>query len=141
MQRKWTTQQKQRRIGFTLLEVLIVLAIIGVIAAMAIPQLLGQQKKANIKITKSAIVSLEQSAKLYAVDNSGEPPSSIEEMMKETEDGTEPLLDKLPTDAWNRQLHYEIGGPAGKNKPSIWSNGPNDDEEQLINNWEVKEVN
>ena len=141
MQRKRTTQRRQKRIGFTLLEVLIVLAIIGVIAAMAIPQLLGQQKAANIKITKTAISNLENAAKLYAVGNSGEPPTSVEEMMKEPADGTAPLLDKIPTDAWNVPLHYEYpNGPGGKNNPSIWSNGPNDQKQYLINNWEDKQV-
>ncbi|MBT5019750.1 type II secretion system protein GspG [bacterium] len=136
--------KRQMRGGFTLLEVLIVLAIIGVIAAMAVPRLLGQQQSANIKVSKTAITNLEQAAKLYAVDNSGEPPTSIDELLNKREDGTAALLDKLPTDAWNNELHYEYSRSKDSDfdGPKIWSNGPNTKDEKGsgddINNWDDK---
>lgn len=132
-----------KRHGFTLLEVLIVLAIIGVIAAMAVPRLLGQQQSANIKVTKTAITNLEQSAKLYAVDNLGEPPESIEVMLQKREDGTAPILDKMPIDAWNEPLNYEYPNTrAETDGPAIWSNGKNRKNDNGsgddINNWDDK---
>jgi prepilin-type N-terminal cleavage/methylation domain-containing protein len=52
-------RRKQLRRGFTLLEVLLVLAIIGVIAAFAVPQLLGTQQKANVDATRIHIRDFE----------------------------------------------------------------------------------
>ena len=99
---------------------------------MAVPRLLGQQQSANIKVSKTAITNLEQAAKLYAVDNSGEPPTSIDELLNKREDGTAALLDKLPTDAWNNELHYEYSRSKDSDfdGPKIWSNGPNTKDEK-----------
>lgn len=141
MQRR--VDNKRKRSAFTLLEVLIVLAIIGVIAAMAVPRLLGQQQSANIKVSKTAIQNLEQAAKLYAVDNNGEPPESIEAMLAKREDGSPAVLDKMPTDAWNEPLNYEYPNTrADTEGPAIWSNGKNRKNDNGsgddINNWADK---
>lgn len=58
------TRRSLSRGGFTLMELLIVLAIIGVIAAIAVPSFLGQQKKANVKATQASIHGLESAARL-----------------------------------------------------------------------------
>lgn len=50
----------RNRRGFTLMEVLLVLAILGVIAAMVVPQLLGRQQKANEDAARMSIHGLEQ---------------------------------------------------------------------------------
>ena len=53
--------RRSRRAGFTLLELLIVLAIIVVIAAMVVPNLIGSQQKANEDVTLATIKSIEKS--------------------------------------------------------------------------------
>ena len=101
-----TYRQKARR-GFTLLEMLIVLAIILVVAAMVVPNLLGRQKKANIEATKASIAGLEKALKLFSVDNNGEYPLGgddiLIEMLEPQEDLNgqvlDPLLEKVPVDA------------------------------------------
>jgi len=130
----------RRRTGFTLLEILIVLAIIGVIAAMAVPRLLGQQQAAFIKQTKIAIADLEKTAELYAVGNQGTFPESIQVLMQKKEDGTSALLDKVPTDAWGTPLSYEYPNTkASSDRPAVWSYGKNRQNENGggddINNW------
>ena len=124
--------RKQRRRGFTLLEMLIVLAIILVVAAMVVPNLLGRQKTANIKTTKASIAGLENALKQYAVENGAEFPVGgqevLEQLVTPIEDPTtgrvsEPMLDKIPLDAWGQPLYYQYDGSTLR--PQIWSSGPN----------------
>ena len=139
----------QRRAAFTLLELIIVLAILAVLAAMVMPNLLGQQKKANIKATQNSINGLESTLKMYAADrNQGEYPAGGQEVLElliatEDEDGEpmQPALEDEPLDAWGRAFFYEY--PTTKSdtpKPAIWSAGPNGQDEQGggddITNWE-----
>ena len=140
-------QSRTRRRGFTLLELLIVLAILGVIAAMVVPNLLGSQKKANIQATEASIHGLEQALKLYAVSNGGEYPSGgtdVYELLMANKDAegnsVEPLLSEVPKDAWGQELNYEY--PSTKHEsgtPAIWSAGPDKSDEQGsgddISNW------
>lgn len=142
-------RQSVLRRGFTLLEMLIVLAIILVVAAMVVPNLLGRQKKANIQATKVSISGLEKTLKLYSVDNAGEYPMGGDEvlvdLMEPVEDASgtliEPVLDEIPKDAWGEILHYEYPNSKSQNttKPAIWSSGPNKSNEDGsgddINNW------
>jgi general secretion pathway protein G len=133
--------RRVRRQGFTLLEILIVLAIIGVIAAMAVPRLLGQQREANVKITKQAIANLQQAVEIYAVGNNGEPPQTIDLLLQPAHPGAEPILDKVPVDAWGQPLFYEYPNTkASTSNPAIWSGGPNRKNDNGggddINNWD-----
>ena len=143
------TKRKARR-GFTLLEVLLVIVILGVIAAMVVPQLMGRQKKANRDLTRVSIQGLETALKLYAADHYGEYPEGSQEVLaqllepEERTDGqiTEQYLDKRPLDAWNEMLYYEYPNNKAQGpttKPAIWSSGPNRQDDQGsgddINNW------
>ena len=148
MQRK-ITQRRQRR-GFTLIEVLLVLAILGVIAAMVVPNLLGRQRQANIDAAKLSITNVEQTLDLYAVDHNGDYPTTAEglEVLLVAPNNDEkwkgPYLKDVkavPVDPWSRPLQYEYPGQHnGNTKPDISSGGPDkafgtaDD----ITNWEAK---
>lgn len=143
--------RRPQRGGFSLLELLIVLAIIGVIAAMVVPQLLGRQQQAMEDATRSSIHGLEQALKLYAVEqNDGYYPEGgqdvLELLMNPTDRNGQPLpayLEQIPTDAWDEPLYYQYP-PSHQtiDKPDIWSSGPNRQDENGsgddINNWEVE---
>ncbi|QDT93517.1 type II secretion system protein GspG [Gimesia algae] len=145
------SQTKPQRRGFTLLEMLIVLGIILVIAAMVVPNLLGSQKKANIKATRASIHNLEQAFKLYATENNGEYPQGGPEqlellMQPVSSDGqaAEPFIESIPLDAWGEVFHYEYPNNKAKStKPAIWSSGPNQQDENGsgddVNNWDLNE--
>jgi general secretion pathway protein G len=144
------TSQHARRGGFTLLEVLLVLAILGVIAAIVVPNLLGSQQKANIDQTRININNLENALRMYAIDHGGAWPSGGSEQMiaalmqPKDRDGQpmRPYLEQVPRDAWGNPFNYRYPGqnhPPNVDKPDIWSNGPNQQNEDGggddVNNW------
>ena len=141
--------RRQTRRGFTLLEVLLVLAILGVIAAMVVPNLLGRLKTSKINAAKSSVRALESTLKLYAADHDGEYPEGDQDALALLLEQTvlngrtvEPLLDRPPTDPWGQLLYYEYPNEKAPSStlPAIWSSGPdkkNDDGAgDDINNWD-----
>jgi general secretion pathway protein G len=145
MKRTSLILSRHGRRGFTLTEVLLVLAILGVIAAMVVPNLLAQQKNALARQTKINIAGLESAAKNYAVGHDGEFPRDINSMLNPGQDASgkpvAPSLEKIPKDAWNIPLNYEYPNSksAGVDKPAIWSSGQNKQNEEGagddLNNW------
>ena len=145
MTKRSSNCQSRHRHGFTLTEVLLVLAILGVIAAMVAPNLLARQQEANKKTTRSNIAAFENIAKQYAVDHEGEWPKDSNLLLNPGQDanGKQQLayVEKVPKDAWNQPLFYEYpnGKTSGIDKPAIWSAGPNKQNEEGsgddINNW------
>jgi general secretion pathway protein G len=141
-------RSRRRSRGFTLLEVLLVVAILGVIAAMVVPQLLGRQQKAMIDTTRASITGLEQALKLYAIDHDGEFPTGSQDALNNLMQPVDrygqpmqPYLEKLPVDAWGELLLYEYPNTKSQQStvPAIWSAGPNKQNENGagddINNW------
>ena len=59
--------------GFTLIELMIVIAIIGILAAVAIPQLTGVRGEANVSAVQSELKNLQTSLEMYYVQNSSYP--------------------------------------------------------------------
>lgn len=144
------SRARHSRRGFTLTEVLLVLAILGVIAAMVVPNLIGQQQTANIRATKANIKGFEEAIKQYAIANDGVFPEGAREevalmLIQPAQDDegrtVPPYLEKTPKDAWDQPLYYEYpnGKIANATKPAIWSSGPNKQNEDGggddINNW------
>jgi len=137
--------------GFTLLEVLLVLGILVLIAAIVTPSLFSRQRKALIRVTKASIAGLEAALKLYAAEHEGEYPdgSSAEvfDLLMHPgvgEDGRAitPYLEDPPTDGWGEILYYEY--PSNRQRragqPAIWSSGPDGKNDRGgqddINNWD-----
>lgn len=129
-----------RRSGFTLLEILLVIAILGVLAAIVVPNLIGQQQQAMIDTSKASIDSLESTLQAYAIAHNGQmPQGGTEEMVSalmqpKNLDGEEmsAYLANKPKDAWGHLLNYRFPGTHQnvESRPDIWSNGPdgsNDD--------------
>ncbi|MBD9597785.1 type II secretion system major pseudopilin GspG [Ensifer sp. ENS05] len=124
-------QERRRRRnmeGFTLVELLVVLAIIGLIAAIATPQVLRYLGAAKVDTTKAQIRNVQSALELYYID-SGRYPSTEEGLVAlETQPDSNsswngPYLKKGGTlkDAWGNAYKYE--SPAGDKQFQITSFG------------------
>lgn len=77
--------QKRKQQGFTLLEIMVVIVILGLLAAMVLPNVLGNKESADIKKAVADIVALENALDMYKLDNSVYPT---------TEQGLDALVQK-----------------------------------------------
>ena len=119
-----------RRSAFTLMEVLLVLAIMGVIMSMVVPKLVGRQQYANIDATRISIRGVEQAIKLYSLDHTGKYPTTQQGLKvlvaKEGQDTRwrGPYLEREALDAWGQPLQYTFPGSKTPGSPDILSAGP-----------------
>ena len=126
-------QRRSKRAAFTLIEVLLVVAILGVIAAAVVPALLGRQQAAYEQQTKTNIKNLQNVLTMYAIDHDGTYPSGSRDALTQLTSAADyhgkkiaAYLDSIPKDAWGEQLYYEYPTSKGKgDKPAVWSSGPN----------------
>jgi general secretion pathway protein G len=126
-------QRRAKRAGFTLIEVLLVVAILGVIAAAVVPALLGRQQAAYEQQTRNNIKNLQNILTMYALDHDGTYPSGGREALSSLTSAADyhgkkigAYMDATPKDAWGEQLYYEYPTSKGKgDKPAVWSSGPN----------------
>ncbi len=103
---------------FTLIEIMIVVVIIGSLAALVGPRIIGSLDKSRVRTTTVQLVELKGAVQSYYMDCS-EYPASLEDLMvknsNERWDG--PYLDakNLPKDGWGNDFHYMV--PGDDNQP------------------------
>jgi general secretion pathway protein G len=101
--------------GFTLIEILIVVAIIGLIAALIGPNLMGRFERSKEEITKAQVEMLSSGVQAFMIDMR-RYPSSMEELINSTDPKWRgPYLSKriLPKDPWGRDYQYKCPGDHG----------------------------
>ncbi len=107
--------------GFTLIELMVVLVIIGVLAALIVPNVLDRADDARVTAARTDVNNLMQALKLYRLDNQRYPTSEqgLQALVARPTAGPvppnwKPYLEKLPNDPWGRPYQYLNPGVKGE---------------------------
>lgn len=116
--------KKDGRKGFTLIELMIVIVIIGILATLLIPRIMERPEEARRIKAKMDIKTTESALKLYKIDSGTYPTTEqgLEALVKKPE--TSPLPKKwreggylegsVPNDPWGNPFYYTSPGPDGR---------------------------
>lgn len=115
-----TRTQRRAQAGFTLIEIMVVVAIIGILALIIVPNVVGKDDQARVTSTKASLSAVANALELYKLDNFTYPS---------TEDGLDALvrrhpntrvfpdggyLKKQPVDSWDNPIQYAAPGSNGR---------------------------
>jgi general secretion pathway protein G len=107
--------------GFTLIELMVVLVIIGVLAALIVPNVLDRADDARVTAARTDVNNLMQALKLYRLDNQRYPSAEqgLEALVRRPTTGPippnwKPYVEKLPNDPWGRPYQYLNPGVRGE---------------------------
>jgi general secretion pathway protein G len=109
--------------GFTLIEIMVVVVIMGILAALVVPKLMGRADDARITAAKQDIASMMQALKLYRLDNQRYPTTEqgLQALIQRPSSGPSAngwksggYIEKLPKDPWGGQYQYMSPGVKGE---------------------------
>ena len=116
-------KRKSCSCGFTLIEIMVVVVIMGVLAALLVPRLMGRTDDARIIAAKQDIATLMQALKLYRLDNQRYPTNEqgLQALISKPSGGPAPpnwkaggYLDRLNKDPWGNPYEYRSPGSHGE---------------------------
>ncbi len=114
--------------GFTLVEIMVVVVILGILAALIVPRVVGRTDDARVVAAKQDLAAIMQALKLYRLDNGRYPTAEQGLQALVTQPTTEPqpahwkqYLDKLPKDPWGRP--YQLLNPGVHGEIDVFTLG------------------
>ena len=114
---------QRRQSGFTLIEIMVVVVILGILAALVVPQVMSRPDQAKVTVAKGDIKAIAASLDMYKLDNQNYPSTQqgLEALVKKPTGNpaaknwnAEGYLKKLPIDPWGNQYLYLSPGTRGK---------------------------
>ena len=116
--------------GFTLIEIMVVIVILGILAALVVPKIMSRPDEARIVAARQDIASLIQALKLYRLDNQNYPTTEQGLQSLVQKPTTPPIpnnwknggyIDRLPKDPWGYE--YQYLNPGQKAEIDVYSLG------------------
>ncbi len=135
--------RNQRKAGFTLIELMLVVVIIGALVAMVMPRLTGRGEQARVAAATADInANIATALKLYELDN-GNFPSGSEGLNallvkpSSARNWNGPYLERKPLDPWGKEYEYKSPGEHRKSDYDLYSLGKDGVESaDDVKNWE-----
>lgn len=136
----------KKQSGFTLLEIMVVIVILGVLASLVAPNVIGNKEKADMQKAVSDIVALENALDMYRLDNNHYPTTQqgLEALIQKPAGTPEPVgyrsngyIRRLPKDPWGNDYYLQNPGQYGD--IDIFSAGPDGQPgtDSDIGNWDL----
>jgi len=142
-QAKQTTGRGRRQGAFTLVEMLLVITIIGILAALVVPKMMGRSEQARLAAARADLASIKMQLDAFEVDNGVYPKgkNGLMDLIQPPRDARSwhgPYLESIPQDPWGNPYIYEFPGKHNPSGFDLYSAGPdgkpgNDDD---IGNWQ-----
>jgi general secretion pathway protein G len=111
----------RRQLGFTLIEIMVVIVILGVLAALVVPRVMNRPDEARVVAAKQDVASIMQALKLYRLDNQRYPSTEqglqalvVRPTAGPAADNWKAYLDKVPNDPWGKPYQYLNPGIKGE---------------------------
>lgn len=115
--------RKRRNAGFTLIEIMVVVVILGLLAAIVVPKVMSRPDEARAVAARADIAAINQALKLYRLDNISYPTTEQGLGALVARPTTNPIpqnwktggyLDRVPKDPWGREYQYLNPGLKGE---------------------------
>ena len=119
-EKRESENRKSGRSGFMLVELLLVVCILGILAAVVIPNVIGHDEEARRQATRTSITAIEQAVQIFAMRHNGKLPDTLEELTAGTDDAPGLLREGAINDSWGSPFAFTKTGKKFK----ITSAGP-----------------